>query len=609
MNPTLIMMAVRAAARLQRAGSEAIGQYARDRTVLLPLVEKISFPQRAKVRGYFEVHPEKITPDLSRYWDSFTGKPGAERLADAFDLLSAEHARQQIIADKNLASRADEFAGYWMVNQWARGEEPLGPFARVVLVIVDVAAEFAATDPKLFGLDGNAESLVKAVASRVADLVPDNADALGPRNLFGERVAAIFLKAGLGALAEHPEAIVEDAHLQKLVTNTLPKIVESLPESLDKQIKWRGVLENVLGPVAGEALRTLAEDPGAFFGAQFGNDDVLGTLTRTYVLKIADLGLTEVVSKAGAVQLFKATAQLAAARPDLFLGKTQDSTDKLIGAVFKDLASVAAGAPAIDRSLVLDLATSVVESFAREGGLLLDPGKPWDNLVAQLLNPVLAPIAQALKQDDSAALRRLGSRANIESILRVVVARVAATPGLMPSTRNAEIDRLISAIVTAMASDEHLLLSQDDWMAILAAAAQEVAANPGRLLGVERNAERGSLLDTLLGDLLSVAVAQWTEAGRAGGAVMFGATLRDAMIAAIRAHASNAAAAALHGKKVGELAAQLGKLVTDNREKMGGSEWLFLYRTMIHQVIESGVVPILDEQTIRVAVGAAGVAK
>jgi len=605
MNPTLILMAVRAAVRLRRAGSEALGQYARDRAVLLPMVDDIAFPERAKVLGFFGANENKITVELRPYWESLS-KQGAPKRADALDLLSAEFARLQIIDDPKLAPRADEFAGQWMIKQWARGEEPPGPFARVVLVIVDVAAEFAATDPKLFGIDGNAESLVKAMAARVAELVPDNADALGPRNLFGERVAAIFLKAGLGALAEHPEAIVDEAHLQTLVKNTLPKLVESLPNALDKQIAWRAVVENVLGPVAGEALRTVAENPQAFFGAQFGDDDLLGTLTRTYLLKVADVGLKEVVSRAGAVKLYKATVQLAAARPDLFIGKPQDATDKLLAAVFADLASVAAGAPPFDRAMIVDLAASVLESVARDGGSLLNADKPWDNLVAQLLNPVLASVANAVKQGDSAALRRLRSRANIEAMLRVVIAQIAATPGMLPSTGTAEIDRLITAVVTAMAKDEHLLLSQEDWIAILTVAAQEVAANPGRLLSVGKSTAAGSLLGTLLGDALAVAAAQWNTAGRAGGAVLFGATLREAMIVAIRAYASNSAAALLHSAKVKDLAAQLGELVTTNLTKYGGKEWLFLYRAHIFQVIETGNLPKLDDETIEAALGAAG---
>src|SRR5258706_7936553 len=123
---------------------------------------------------------------------------------------------------------------------------------------------------------------------------------------------------------------------------------------------------------------------------------------------------------------------------------------------------------------------------------------------------------------------------------------------MIVSTDNVELKRLVSAIAGAMAQDEHMLLSQADWMAILTTAAEEVAANPGRLLGMTGGTVTGSLLATLLNDIHSVAVEAWKSNARAGGAVLFGATLRDAMQIAIRACAGQAAAALLNSAKVKE---------------------------------------------------------
>jgi hypothetical protein len=607
-NPTLVLMAVRAALRLGRAGQQAFGQYARDRDAMLPLLNIVQFPKRDLVRGFFEINPDLISSDLRGYWESFIRKQGARRLAGDFDVVAAEYVRLQALEDAKVKPLADEFAGLWMVQQWSRGEEPPGPVARVVLTIVDVAAEFAAHDPTLFGVGGNAEVLVKALATRVADLVPDTADALGPRNLLGERLAGLFLKAGLGALSEHPEAIVEDAHLQRLVASTLPKLVESLPATLDKQVKWRNVVESLLGPVASEAMRTVVENPQAFFGGKFGDDDLLGALTRTYLLKAADVGLQDVLTKAGAVQLYKATVQLAAARPELFIGKADDASEEFVAAVFHDLAlTLELSVGPLDRQLIATLAATTIETAAREGASLLDPGKPWRNVVSQTLTPVVAALAEALRAGESGALMRLRSGANVEAMVRIVVAQMARTPGMITSTDNIEVNRLVSAIAGAMAKDEHLLLSHEDWMGILAIAAQEVAANPGRLVGVTGSGAAASLLATLLSDLLFVASEQWKQNGRAGGTVLFGATLREAMLITIRATAGQSAAALLNAAKVKELAAQLTELVATKAGRYGSKEWLCLYRALIMQVVESGSVAQLDEATIDAALAAAGV--
>jgi hypothetical protein len=602
MDPTLVVMAVRAAIRLGRAGQQAFGQYARDRDVLLPLVEKTKFPKRAIIVGFFVANPNLINSELRPYWESLSKTSGAPHLAGDFDVVSAEYARLQALSNADANPLADEFTGLWMVKQWAAGEEPPGPIARVVLTIVDVAAEFAAHDPRLFGTDGNAEMLVKALATRVADLVPDDASELGPKNQLGERLAGIFLKSGLGALSEHPEAILEEDHLQSLVKSTLPKLVDSLPASLDKQVQWRSVVETLLGPVASEAIRSLAGNPQAFFGERFGEDDLLGTLTRTYLLKTADVGLAEIFTKTGAVQLYKATLALAASRPELFIGQADDTSERFVTAVFRDIAlTLENTSPPLDHRLISELAAATLETVSREGSALLDPDEPWHNVVAQTLTPVLTAVADALKNSNAGALRRLGSPENIQSMVRIVVAQIARTPGMITTTDNVEVNRLVGAIAAAMAADENLLLSHEDWMAILAVAAAEVAANPGRLIGVSGTGAAGTLLSTLIGDLLTAAAAAWKKRGRAGGTVLFGATLRDAALISIRAAAGQSAAALLNSAKVKELAAQLTELVAAKASELGSKEWLCVYRALITQVIETGDLPQLNEATISAA--------
>jgi hypothetical protein len=161
----------------------------------------------------------------------------------------------------------------------------------------------------------------------------------------------------------------------------------------------------------------------------------------------------------------------------------------------------------------------------------------------------------------------------------------------------------VAAIASAMAGDEHRLLSYQDWMAIAAAAAAEVAANPGRLVGSQHAAP---LLAVLLGDLIQVAGAQWQKNARAGGTVLFGATLREAIISVIRASASQAAAALQNAPTVRRLAAQLTALIATRVGKYGSKEWLYLYRALLEQVMDTGLLPDpLDEATIDAALTAA----
>jgi hypothetical protein len=114
----------------------------------------------------------------------------------------------------------------------------------------------------------------------------------------------------------------------------------------------------------------------------------------------------------------------------------------------------------------------------------------------------------------------------------------------------------------------------------------------------------GSLLATLLKDLVVVANEQWQAQGRAGGTVLFGPTLKEAMLIAIRASASQSAAALLNSARLKELAEGLAKQVSEKLGKYGSKEWLCVYRSLIVQVIETGTLPTLDDTTINAALAA-----
>lgn len=609
MNPTLVVMAVRAALRLVRTGEQAFGQYARDRDAMLPLIDRVKFPEVDVVRGFFRTNPDLVPKELQSVWTEVK-KAGPGVTPRGFDLLAAEYARAQALANPATSPIADECTGLWIVKQWGRGNEPPSPVARVVLTIVDVAAEFAAQDPQLFGVSGNAEVLVRALATHIADFIPDDTNDLGPKNLLGERLAGQFLKAALSTLSEHPDALIEQQHVQQLVKSTLPKLVAAFPATLDKQIDWRETIDALLGPVASEAMKVVAQDPRAFFGQRFGDDGLLGPLTRTYLLKVADQGLDQTFTKAGLVNLYRATLAFAAARPDLFLGKPDDATDRLLTTVLQDLATVARNhSPPFDTNLLAQLGASTLEIAGRQASTLLDPTKPWENVIAQTLTPVVAAIANALRTGNSGGLKQLASPASIEAFVRIIVTQIASTPGMITSSDNVEVNRLVAAVAAAMAADENLLLSQDDWLTIVAAAAEEVAANPGRLLGIKGTGTDGTLLSTLLGDLIRVASEQWQKNGREGGTVLFGPTLREAMIVAIRASAGQAVDAMFNAAKLEQLAAQITTLVAEKAGKYGSKEWLCLYRVLITQVILTGALADpLDENTINAALAdAAGV--
>lgn len=595
MDPLVVVSVIRATVRLGKVGGEAAGQYARDRAVLLPAIKTIVAPDEVMIRAHFSTNDDQVTDALRPYWDSFKS-PAGQPLAGARDALSTAYAKWKIENTPGAAGRVDDATGYWMIKQWGEGA-PIGPFAKVVLTMADVALEFAARDPSLLGIHGRGEVVVKALAEQIAALIPDDVNELGARNQLGATLAGIFLRGTLQALEENPGLVVEDEHMSQLVKNTLPKLIETLPDADNHdQYRWRDLVEALMGPVAKAAIVAMGEHPDAFFGKDFADDKLLGTLTRTYMLKVAEHGVEETFTKTGAIELWKATLALAAKQPDLFLGKPEENAEKFISSLFAGLAmTMEQCTPPFEKETVTRLAATALDTMSKDIGLLFDRDTPWDKVATDALATVLGALRDELKEDGKGALNRLVSGDMLTEFVRIVLSQAARTPGMLVETDNEELKRIVGAVARLIAADDKLLLSKDDWLLIAAAVAEEAAANPARLFGFKEGESKIDVVVPLIQGLVTVAAVQWRQYGRAGGAVLFGATLREAILIVVRAASGNAKAALGNKASLEQLADRIGAVVVQNPGKYGSKEWLRLYRVLVPRVLELGNVGEVDE--------------
>jgi hypothetical protein len=594
MDPVLVVSAIRAAVRLGNVGAEAVGQYARDRGVLLPAVIAISVPEVVRLRAHFETYPEQVTEDLIEYWKSFKD-PRSTPLPGARDVLSAAYARWSIEQTQGGAGNIDDATGYWMIKQWGNGG-PIGPFAKVVLAMADVALEFAARDPSLLGLQGRGEAVVKALAGQIAELIPDDLDELGPRNQLGATLAGLFLRGALQALESNPNLVVDEKHMMQLVKDTLPQLINALPSADGPdQYRWRDLVESLMGPVAKAVIEVLGQHPESFFGKKFSDNKLLGALTRTYLLKVAEDGVKKTLTKAGAIELWKATLALAAKQPDLFLGEPEKNAEKFVSSLFVGLATTLERyTPPFEKEIVTHLAATALGTMSKNIGLLLDRDAPWNEVATNALATVLGALRDALTEKGRSALDRLVSSDMLTEFVRIVLSQAARTPGMLMDTDNEELKRIVGAVARLMALDDSLLLSKDDWLFIAAAVAEEAAANPARLFGFKVGESKTDVAVPLIQGLVTVAAVQWRQYGRAGGAVLFGTTLREAIVIVVRAASGNAKAALGNKANLEQLADRIGVVVVQNPGKFGSKEWLRLYRVLIPRVLETGSVGELD---------------
>ena len=536
MNPALIVFGLRSAIRLAEAGRSAYDQYARDRDVLFPAARAAEFDRIDFIRVAFgrkaEYEQLLIEPgELARYWDRDRPRAGVPNAADLLFARALEiEAASATHADRFDPIRAREIAGGVLIEQWAAEKGPIHPLAGLALTVADVALEFVAARPDLLGVGGRGEVLVRALATNLAAMVPD-VPAGSVKAGFAQRLVAGVLRAGLATVAENANIVVSEKHLQELIARTLPPIVQALPETIADQVDFAAAVDALLGPAASAALQVLAAHQTAFGGDDFAVESAMGALVQALLRQASEDGLRGAVTEAGLLALLRSALTLAAERPHLFVGVNGTAEAAARDLFGKVAATLSAVEPPFNGDFGITLAGIVLDVLRNHAAPLLATDAPIGDLTAA----VTIQVIEAL-QTGSAADRPLGrllSREQLVEIVRTVLRIAASSPGMLGSD-NTEAAAIIGAIAGAITADKQALLGPDDWREIARAAAEQVARDPARLLRLDIGDPRKQPVARLI----QVMVAKGGEAlaarGRAGGAILFGPTLRDAIIVLLK---------------------------------------------------------------------------
>lgn len=614
MNPVLIVFGIQAAVRLGRAGAEIYAQRSRDRDVYLPDITPppLFSPYQLLIDFYGDpvnLKALKADPQLVVLWDEAAERPvnkeprTIEPLQAAF--LSAL-AEKSIVGGEESRNARLELAGGALISQWSRAAEPISPIGRIALTMADIALEFVGSNPSVIGVGGNGEKLIGAIALNLSNMIPDDTDEFGPRAQIANRLVGIFLRAGLSALAEHPDFVLDNDHAEKLVQATLAPLLKVMPASLSEQLEWQALLDALLGPAATAAFTVIAEKPDAFLGKKFASDKALGALTGALFTTLQDADVRRQFGDGGWITLYQSLLQVAADRPALFVGDGAEPKDALIRSLLAGTARTLSKHPGFDGQIGAELAAVAVQALnANAGGLLkLDKDDEWEGMALAMIGQVSGGLSQSLT-GGGGALRRFGQDQLLE-LGRIFLVQAAATPGMLGIKRT-ELQGIVSGIASAMAGDDDLLLSPDDWLKIAGVAVGEAAANPGRLFGLDDASPGEALAAQVIGDLLSVASAAWST-GRDGGSLLAGATLRDAIISALQAAAGNALAAASDDKPIKAVAEAVNKVIAGTPRAFGSKDWLLLFETLVVEALAEGKVAALDEARVAAILGKRGVA-
>lgn len=594
MNPALILFGIQSVIRLGRVTNDALEQLTRDDEAIFPKIKEPELNREVYVNAFFNQteYNHYVVGDaapLAEYWSNQSVKPEKTAIDVLFTASVKITAEKDGDTNRTLASGA-----VFLVKQWNPGKGPISPWARVILTAGDIVLEYVSADPSILGLGGNGEKLIAAYAKNLSDILPDDGG-FGPKENFAQRLTGVFLRAGLNTISRNPEWLISEEHLQELMSSSVKPLVKALPDTITEQLKWREVADAIMGPAASAVLQTVASHQTAFLGSDFKPDQALGAVTQSLFLEVAKDGLKDQFTREGLIGLYKAALNVAAEKPQLFLEGEEPKVD-FARDLFSNFADVFRKAPPpFDGEVVVALAGASLEAVGNNIHQFVNDTDPWGQTAADMVQSLTVKFKDAL--DTNKKLNSVFSKEQLIEVSRILLSRMAETPQMVLGSGNKAWEGLLTVVTAAMKEDKNLLLTGDDWIQIVKTATDEAAANPARLFQLNPNDPEDILAAKLIGVVLKSAGEILKTPDLKGKTVLFGKTLREAIIVVLRATSGNPQDAQKTLTQIEDLVKELNVLVSQNHNRFGSKEWLRLFRVLLGALLDGKSIPELTEES------------
>ena len=495
-------------------------------------------------------------------------------------------------------------AGLTILHQWSSAAQRQSPIGRIGIELADIALDYFAANPGLFGIEGNGTKLVTSVAVNLGKLLPDPDNPNPPVENFAAGAIRVFVEAGLRAVSNNVDNFIDEAHLQDIARSTLQPLIEAVAKPGTANQPWYDLRDEFLGPISEAAIDAIARNQVALLGESFATTKRIGALTHSVLLAIKDNGIGDDLGKEGLLRVYGTMLDTVAQKPSLFLGSATSNTDKLVEKLLVNTATLLKRAsPPFDKALGMNLIASSFGVVSANVALIVSDLNPedWTETVAELsetlVRDLAAGIAAGVRGNDRDVLQRVFSKDQGAKFIDIVVSAVSKSPNLVAREGSPELKTLVEILARAMSEPNGRLFSGEDWLEVASMAAREVAANPGRLIKLDGSAAENHLLSSLLSTVLNAA-ADATDSGRNGGSVLFGDLLREATRTVIEIAAGNAARAQANQDSLAQYLKRLNEFAMGQKDKVGSREWLYLFRLHIAQVIHTGKLPSLDDNEL-----------
>ena len=623
-SPQLVVFAIRAAIRIGRAAQLELENYIRNRAMTMPLILTIDIDPIEQLQAAIQdqgLVDDEFTAIFQRYQNAATED---ERHAAQLEIYA-------FALDKGLVTHTEqaiEEQGLITIRQWSLDAEKGMPLARIGLAMVEVALEYIATNPGVFGVGSNGERFVRAMAGAIDEILPDSDSPgtviLTPEQLFGERSLAIFMHTGLSTLQAHIAATVEEEPLRDIAVAVLQPLVANFRDQKIERRKLNEFRDLLLGPMAREAINTVVRHQRRFLGSRFAKNRGLGAVTEAILKTVArEDGLQRVMQREVWVRVYGAILNVAVERPELFVKENSAEASQfgqnLVQTVALRLKEMT---PPFNEAVAATIAADAIGVLSRHTVILFNQDSPWEMVAGDAIGSVLLSISSGMQDgleketlengtalDGEAILKRVFSEDQVADLVHIITAQVAKTPAMLldRDTRD-EVKALVAGIARAISDSNRSLLSSEDWLEVAAVVTREAAKNPGRLFKIIE--ADGNPVDPakelavrLIKKLLNAAANDLHARGRSKGSVLFGETLRIVIEETIAAAAGNAATAVNNEKALIGLVDRINKLQGVNATGFGCNEWLHIFRSYLKLVLLSqdgqSVLDGIDDEDIK----------
>jgi hypothetical protein len=623
-SPELVVFAIRAAVRIGRAAQLELEGYIRNRALKMPLILTIDIDPIERLQVAIQQQglvDDEFTAIYQRY------------LAAASDeaRLGAELAIYEFASEKGLVTHTEqaiEQQGLITIRQWSEDAEKGLPLARIGLAMVEVALDYAAINPGIFGVGSNGERFVRAMAGAIGEILPDS-DAPGPvsltaEQLFGERALAIFMHTGLSTLQAHIAANVEEEHLRDIAVSVLQPLVANFRDETIQRRRLNEFRDLLLGPMAQEAINAVARHQRQFLGSRFDKHSGMGAVTEAILQTVAQQGdMRQVLKREVWIRVYGAILDVAIERPELFVeedsAQASDFGRNLVQTVASRLKDMT---PPFTEALAVTIVADTIGMLSRHTVILFDQDTPWEMVTGEAVGSVLESISKGMHdglqaetlengtvRGGEAILKRVFSEDQVAALVHIFTDQVAKTPGMLldRDTRD-EVRALVAGIARVISDSNRSLLSSEDWLEVAAVVSQEAAKNPGRLFKIIDDdgnpvSPGHEFAVRLIKGLLNAAAADFRIRGRSQGSVLFGETLRVVIEDTIVTAAGNVELAVNNEAALIRLVDRINSIQGTHAAGFGRNEWLDIYHRYFKLVLLSedgqAVIDGLSDEDIK----------